>query len=49
MLTDIAIQETSKNGPVRDLLSMEADVSWFRRGLVSANSGFLPPDAQAGA
>ena len=40
---------TSKNGPVIDLLSMAPDVSWVRRGLVSAISGFLPPDAQVGA
>ena len=53
-LRTLALQEqghkgTSKNGPVIDLLSMAPDVSWVRRGLVSAISGFLPPDAQVGA
>ena len=43
------VEGTSKNGPVIDLLSMAPDVSWVRRGLVSAISGFLPPDAQVGA
>ena len=43
------LKGTSKNGPVIDLLSMAPDVSWVRRGLVSAISGFLPPDAQVGA
>jgi hypothetical protein len=32
---------TSKNGPVSDLLAMDAGVSWFRRGLVGAVSAFL--------
>ena len=45
----ISLKGTSKNGPVIDLLSMAPDVSWVRRGLVSAISGFLPPDAQVGA
>ena len=34
-------QGTSKDGPVGDLLSMESDVSWFRRGLVGVGSAFL--------
>jgi hypothetical protein len=32
---------TSKNGPVSDLLSMEPEVSWFRRGFVGAISTFF--------
>jgi hypothetical protein len=35
-----SIEGTSKNGPVIDLLSMAPDVSWVRRGLVNAISGF---------
>jgi len=45
----VELEGTSKNRPVSDLLSMAPDVSWVRRGLVSAISGFLPPDAQVGA
>jgi hypothetical protein len=32
---------TSKNGSASEALAMAPDVSWFRRGLVGAISGFL--------
>jgi len=37
----LCFKGTSKNGPVSDLLAMDAGVSWFRRGLVGAVSAFL--------
>ena len=31
---------TSKNAPVNDVLAMDADVLWFRRGFVGAGRAF---------